>query len=111
MMNLYLSIHLAIVVALLIRALRIRETDPPVGQPCGTARPAEEGAGSPVAARCRHDRAPLPNSALELPPDRRPFHDLQATLSASYTARLEQAIRTIQVGTPARTRPTDEAAG
>jgi hypothetical protein len=105
-------LYVVYVVVLLITALRTRETGPPVGNPRGTARATGSGAGdAPAAARCDLDRAPARSSALQPQHDRGPFRDLQATLSASYAARLEQAIRTIRVGPPAGVRPTDQAAG
>jgi hypothetical protein len=105
-------LYLAVVGALLIRALWPREADPPVGEPRATARTTGRGVGEAwVAARCNLDRAPLWSSALPPRRDRRPFRDLQATLSARYAARLEQAIRTIRVGPPAGARPTNQAAG
>jgi hypothetical protein len=105
-------LYLVFVVTLLITALWTRETGPPVGEPRATALTTGRGVGdAPVAARCNRDRAPLRSSALPPQRDRRPFRDLQATLSASYAAKLEQAIRTIRVGPPAGARPTDQAAG
>ena len=105
-------LYLVIVGALLIRALWPRETNPPIGEPRATARTNRRGVGEAwVTARCNLDRAPLWSSALPHRRDRRPFRDLQATLSARYAARLEQAIRTIRARPPAGTRPTDQAAG
>jgi hypothetical protein len=107
-----LYLYLVVVVALLITALWTRETGPPAGESRATALTTGRGVGdAPVAARCNPDRAPLRSSALQHPRDRRPFRDLQATLSASYAAKLEQAIRTLRVGPPAGARPTDQAAG
>jgi hypothetical protein len=91
-------LYLLTVVALLITGLRTREAGPPVGD-------------AAVAARCHLGRAPLRNAALPPRRDRRPFLKLQATLSARYAARLEQAIRTIRARPPAGARPTDPAAG
>jgi hypothetical protein len=73
-------LYLVFVVPLLITALWRRETGSPVGEPRAAAA--------------------LWSSALPLQHDRRPFRDLQATLSASYAARLEQVIRTIRVDSP-----------
>jgi hypothetical protein len=105
-------LYLVYVAALLITALWTRETDPPVGEPRAAALTTGRGvADAPAAARGNLDRAPLRSSAVQPQRDRRPYRDLQATLSASYAARLEQAIRTIRVGPPAGGRPTDQAAG
>jgi hypothetical protein len=102
-------LYLVFVVALLIAALWTRETGPPVGEPPAAALTTGWGvADAPVAARCNLARAPFP---LQLRRDCRPFQDLQATLSASYAAKLEQAFRTIRLGPPAAARPTDQAAG
>jgi hypothetical protein len=107
----YLSMNLVIVVVLFIASLWERETDLGVGEPQGFALPTGRDAGDgPVAAGCNLDRALWPSSALRPPRDRRPFHDLQAALSASYVARVERAIQTIRIGAPAGTRPTDQAA-
>ena len=106
----YLPMNLVIVVVLLIASLWIRETDLGVGEPHGTALPTGRGADAPVAARCNRDRAPWRSWAWQPQRDRRPFRDLQATLSASYAARVERAIQTIRIGAPAGTRPTDQAA-
>jgi hypothetical protein len=105
-------LYLVVVGTLLIRALWPRETDPPAGKPRTTALTTGRGvADAPVAARGDLDRAPLWSSAWPPRRDQRPFRDLQATLSARYAARLEQAIRTIRARPPAGTRPTDQAAG
>ena len=105
-------LYLVIVVALLFTGLRTRETDPPVGGPHATTRMTGRGVGdASLAARCHLDRASLRGPALPPQPGRRPFRDLQATLSARYAARLEQAIRTIRARPPAEARPTDQAAG
>ena len=94
-------LYLVVVGALLIRALWPRETNPPIGEPRATAGPTGRGVGeASVAACCNLDRAPLWSSALPHRRDRRPFRDLQATLSARYVARLEQAIRTIRAHPP-----------
>jgi hypothetical protein len=91
-------VYLVVVVALLIIGLWTREADPPADEPRATARTTERGVvDASVAARCNLDPAPL---AVLPPRDRRLFRELQATLSASYAARLEQAIRTIRVGPP-----------
>jgi hypothetical protein len=108
----YLSMNLVIVVELIIASLLIREIDLGVGEPHGTAPPTGRGvADAPVAARCNRDRAPWRISAWQPQRDRRPFRDLQATLSASYAAKVERAIQTIRIGGPAGARPTDQAAG
>jgi hypothetical protein len=107
-----LYFFLVCVVALFITALWTRETSPPAGKPRNTARPIGWGvADAPVVECCNHDRAPLRSSALQPEHDRRPFQDLRATLSATYAAKLQQALRTIQVGPPAGTPPTDQVAG
>jgi hypothetical protein len=101
MPEVYLSINLVLVVVLLIAALWTRQTGPPVGEPRATALMTGRGvADAPAAARCNLDRNSLRSSAWQPQRDRRPFRDLEATLSASYTAKLEQAIRTIRVGRP-----------
>jgi hypothetical protein len=103
--------YLMFVVAWLITALWTSETNPPVGEPGATALTTERGVTkASVAAGCNLDRAPFRISALPPQRDCRPFRNLQATLSASYAARLEQAIRTIRIGPSAETRPTDQAA-
>ncbi len=107
----YLSMNLVIVVVLFIASRWIRETDRGVGEPHSKALPTERGvADAPVAAGCNRDRAPWQSSAWQPQRDRRPFRDLQATLSANYAARVERAIQTIRIGAPAGTRPTDQAA-
>jgi hypothetical protein len=112
MPEVYLSINLVIVVVLLITALWIRETGPPVGEPRATALMTGRGvADAPAASCCTLDRNPLRSSAWQAQRDRGPFRDLEASLSASYAAQLEQALRTIRVGPPAGARPTDQAAG
>jgi hypothetical protein len=108
----YLSMNLVIVGVLFIASLWIRETDLGVREPHGTALPIGRGvADAPVAAGCNRDRAPWRSSAWPPQRDRRPFRDLQTTLSASYSARVERAIQTIRIGEPAGARPTDQAAG
>jgi hypothetical protein len=105
-------LYLVMVVVMLIMALRTRETGPPVGEPRATALRTGRGvADAPLAARCHVDRSPLRSSAWQPRRDPRAFPDLQATLSASYAAKWEQAIRTIRVGPPAGAWPTDQAAG
>jgi hypothetical protein len=94
-------LYLVTVVALLITALWTQKTGSSVGEPRATVRTAGRNIGDArVAARRNHDRAPLWSSALPLHRDCRPFRDLQATLSASYAAKLEQVIRTIRAGSP-----------
>jgi hypothetical protein len=106
-----LYLYLVFVVVVFITALWRRETDPPVGEPRATARTTGRGVGDvSVAARCILDWASLRSSAVPPQRDRRSFHDLQATLSASYAAKLERALRTIRVGPSAGVRPTDQAA-
>jgi hypothetical protein len=92
-------VYLVVVVTLLIIGLWTREADPPVGERRTTARTTGRGVGDASVAACCN-LGPAPFSAL--PPRRghRPFRELQATLSASYAARLEQTIRTIRVGPP-----------
>jgi hypothetical protein len=105
-------LYLVYVVALLIAALRSREPGSPVGEPRTTALTTGRSVGvAPVPACCNLDRAPLPGSVLRPPDNCRPFQDLQATLSANYAARLEQALRTIRVGPPAEASRTIQAAG
>ena len=105
-------LYLALVVTSLIAALWTREPLSAVGTPGRRSLRTGWDAGDDlVAARCNLDRAPFPGPAWQPQRDRRHFRDLQATLSASYAARLEQAIRTIRVGPPAGVRPTDQAAG
>ena len=98
MPQVYLLVNLVIVVVLLITALWTQETGPPVGEPRATALLTGRGVTDvPMAARGNLDRNPLRSSAWQPQRDLRPFSDLQATLSASYTAKVEQAIRTIRV--------------
>jgi hypothetical protein len=93
----YLSTNLVIVVVLFIASLWMRETDPGVGEPHGTALPTGRGADAPVAARCNRDRAPWRSWAWQPQRDRRPFRDLQATLSADYAAKVERAVQTVRI--------------
>jgi hypothetical protein len=96
-----LYLYVMFVVALLITALWRRETDSPVGEPRATALPTGRGVcDALVVARCNLDLAPLRSSTLPPQRDRRPFRDIEATLSASYAAKLEQAIQTIRVDPP-----------
>jgi hypothetical protein len=90
-------LYLVFVVVLLITALRTRETGPPVGELRPAALTTGRGVGDDPAVRCHLDRVPLRSAAWPTHHGRRPFQDLEATLSAGYTARLEQAIRTIRV--------------
>src|SRR5262249_17868966 len=84
--------YLALVVTLLIAAVWTREA-------CATGPTTGRGvADALVAARCNLDPAPWRGSVLPPQPDRRPYRDLQATLSASYAARVEQEIRKVRVG-------------
>jgi hypothetical protein len=107
----YLSMNLVIVVVLFITSLWIRQTDLGVGEPQGFALPTGRGVGyAPAAAGGNRYRAPWRSSAWQPQRDRRPFRDLQATLSASYAAKVERAIQTIRIGAPAGTRPTARAA-
>jgi hypothetical protein len=92
-------VYLVVVMALLIIGLWTREAGPPLGERRALVWTTGRGiADASVAARCNLD--PGPFSVLPPRRGRRPFRDLQATLSASYAARLEQAIRTIRVGPP-----------
>jgi hypothetical protein len=91
-------LYLAFVVALLIMALWAREPGAPAGNPRGTTLATGRGLDDArVAAQGNHDRTPLWGSAWPSQRDGRPFRDLEATLSASYVVRFEQAIRTIRV--------------
>ena len=81
-----------------ITALWRRQTGPLVSKPRATALTTGRGVGdAPLAARYNLDRTSLRSSAMPPQRDRQPFRDLQAALTASYAARLEQAIRTIRV--------------
>lgn len=104
--------YLAYVVALLVTALWAHEAVPPVSEPRAATLKTRRRAGDvPVAARCNFDRAPLRSSVVQRRHDRRPFRDFEAALSASYAAKLEQALRTIRIGPSAGARPTDRAGG
>jgi hypothetical protein len=75
-----LYLYLLLVVTFLVAAFWKREAPPPVREARATA----------LTSRWRHvGRANGPRTAG-------PFCDLQTTLSASYAARLEEAIRTIR---------------
>ena len=105
-------LYLALVVTLLIAALWRREPLSAVGTPGRRVlRTGWDAGDDPVAAWCNLDRAPLPGFAWQPQRDRGPFPDLQATLSASYAARLEQALRSIRGGAAAGARPTGKVAG
>ena len=104
-------LYRALVVTSLIAALWTHEPLSAVGTPGRRSLRTGWDAGDDlVAARCNLDRAPLPGPDWQPQGDRRPFRDLQAALSASYTARVERAIQTIRIGALAGTRPTDQAA-
>jgi hypothetical protein len=104
-------LYLALVVTFLIAALWTREPHSAVGTPGRRVlRTGWDVGDDPVAAWCNLDRAPLPGFTRQPRRDRRPFRDLQATLSASYAARVERAIQTIWISAPAGTRPTARAA-
>jgi hypothetical protein len=106
-----LYLYPVFLVILLVTALLARETDPPVGEPHGTTPPTGRGVGdAPVAAGCNRDRAPLPGSIGHPGGTHGPFRDLEATLSVTYAARLEQALRTIRGNRLPGARPTDQAA-
>jgi hypothetical protein len=93
-----LYLYLMLVVVLLIAALWTRESDPPVGEPRATALTAGRGVGDvPSGARYTLDRVHLRHSGLPTQRGGRAFRNIEATLSASYAARLEQAIRTIRI--------------
>jgi len=117
MKDIFLSIpgvyvYLALVVTFLIAALWPRESLSAVGTPGRRVLRTGWDAGDDAVAAWRNiDRAPLPGFAWQPQRDRRHFRDLQAALSASYTARVERAIQTIRIGGPAGARPTDQAAG
>jgi hypothetical protein len=112
MPEVYLSINLVIVMVLLLMTLWEQQTDPPVRKPRATALMTGRGvADGASATRCNIDLNPLRSSAWQPQRDRRRFRDLEAALSASYSAKLEQAIQTIRVSPPAGARPTDQAAG
>ena len=83
-------VYLGCLLVLLITALLSRPADPPGGTPRATAPTPPP----------QHDADPTGLSG-GIPPrspsgTARPFSDLQSTLSASYAARLEKAIRTIR---------------
>jgi hypothetical protein len=104
-------LYLALVVTFLIAALWPRAPLSAVGTPGRRALPTGWDAGGDlVAAGCNLDRAPVPGPAWQPQRDRRHFRDLQAALSASYTARMERAIQTIRIGALAGARPTEQAA-
>jgi hypothetical protein len=108
----YFSVNLVIVGVLFIASLWIRKTDLGVGEPSDPVLPTGEGVADPppVAAHGNRNWASWRSSTWHPQRYRRPFHDLQATLSASYAARVERAIQTIRIGALAGTRPTARAA-
>ena len=94
-----------IIVATIVAALFTRDT----GKPCAAASMTAQGfADAAAAACCKLDANRLWNSAWQTRRDCGPFNDLETALSASYAARFEQAIRTIQVGPPVAWRPTED---
>jgi hypothetical protein len=72
-------------------------------------QPGEAAGDASPPAPCNLDRAPVRSFAWPQR-NRRPFQRLQAALSASYAARLEQASKAIRLVPPSRARPTDPAA-
>ena len=105
-------LYLAFVVVSLLAALWTRQPGPAVGKP----RAAAPTTGRPSAALWWQHVATSTGFPGGAPPRNpgataRPYSDLQATLSATYAAELEQAIRTIRVGAPSEARPTEQAAG
>jgi hypothetical protein len=93
-------LYLGFVVALLIAALWTREAGAPVDEPGATGPTAGRGGGGSVFARGKLGRGPFRSFGRQ-PQRGRPFRDLQATLSAGYAAKLEQAIRMIRIDPPA----------
>ena len=105
-------LYLMFVVMSVIMALWTRQAGPPVAEPRATAptmgRVSATSRWQYVAASTGPPCGVAPCSPSATA---RPFADLEATLRASYSAMLEQAIRTIRLGPPAGARPTDQAAG
>jgi hypothetical protein len=94
-------LHLVLVAALLIAALCTRKTAPSVRDPRATELTTGWGVGdAPVVTRCNLDWPPLRSSAWPPQRDCRLFRDLEATLAASCTAKFEQAIQAIRIGSP-----------
>ena len=94
-------LYVVFVVLALIAALWQRPTRLSVGEPRATA--PTTGRASPT--RWWRHVATATGPPGGVPPWRpsatvRPFPDLEAALSASYAARLEQAVRTIRLGPP-----------
>ena len=105
-------LYLMFVVVLLITALWTRESDPPASKRRAADLTIARGVGDTrVAVLCNLDQLPSRSSAWRPQRGRHPFGDLEARVSASYAARLEQTIRTIRVAPRAGARPTDQAAG
>jgi hypothetical protein len=106
-----LYLYLALLVTSLIAALWTREPLSAVGTPGRRLlRTGWDAGDDPVSAWCNLDRAPVPGFAWQPQGDRRPFGDLQATLSASYAARVKRATQMIWISAPAGTRPNGRAA-
>jgi hypothetical protein len=105
-----LYLYPVFLVLLLIAALLERDPGPPTGKPRAIVQATERGVSDArVTARGNLDRAPLASSIGKPSGDHRSFRDLEATLSATYAAQLEQALRMIRTDRP--TGATDQAAG
>jgi hypothetical protein len=106
-----LYLYPACLVAWLLAALWTREPSPPGGCSPATVPTAGQPLGdAPVTAGENLDWALYPSSVVQPRCAGRPFQDLEATLSASYAARVEQAIRTIRIDPPAGAVGTTSAA-
>jgi hypothetical protein len=105
-------LYLVPVAVLILTTLWTPKTGPPAGESGATALMTGRGVvDPPAAARWDLGQDPLGVSGWQSRGACRPFWDLQAALSASYAARLEQAIRTIRDGTPVEAGPIDQAEG